>query len=109
MKVPPTLVSMKGAAPSIERSTWLSAARCSTASGWKLCEDAVDRRAVADIDLEMRVAVAVARLGQRFEIAGVGQLVDVGDRPVGVADDVADHGRADEARAAGDQDFITWF
>src|SRR5216684_1511380 len=26
---------MKGAAPSIERSTWLSAARCSTASGWK--------------------------------------------------------------------------
>ena len=73
--------------------------------GPEALQDVVDRLAVADIDLEMRVAVAVARLGQQFEIAGVGQLVDVGDGPIGVADDVADHGRADEARAAGDQDF----
>ena len=52
----------------------------------------------------MRVPVAVAGLGQRFEVAGVGELVDVRHRPVGVADDVTDDGRADEPRAAGDQD-----
>jgi hypothetical protein len=32
-KVPVTLVSTKAAAPSMERSTWLSAARCMITSG----------------------------------------------------------------------------
>ena len=72
--------------------------------GLDLVEDLVDRGAVADVDLEMGVPVAGARLGQRLQIAGVGELVDVGDMPVGVADDVADDRRADEPRAAGDQE-----
>ena len=33
-KVPTTLVCTNGPGPSIERSTWVSAARCITASGW---------------------------------------------------------------------------
>ena len=71
--------------------------------GLDLVEDLVDRGAVANVDLEMGVAVAGAGFGQRLEVAGIGELVDVGDLPVGVADDVADDRRPDEPRAAGDQ------
>ena len=51
VKVPTMLVSMKAAGPSIERSTWLSAARCMTTSGSKVGEDRPHPRAVADIGL----------------------------------------------------------
>ena len=66
-------------------------------------EDRIERGAVADIDLEMAVSVAGAGFGQGVEVAGIGQLVDVGDRPVGVADDVTDDSGADESGAAGDE------
>ncbi len=71
--------------------------------GPELGDDGVDGRAIADIDLVVAVAIAGLRLGERFQVTGVGQLVDVGDGPVGVADDVTHDGRADEAGAAGNQ------
>ena len=55
------LVSMKAAGPSIERSTWLSAARCITASGWCVAKMRVERAAVADVGLLEGVAVAASR------------------------------------------------
>jgi hypothetical protein len=71
--------------------------------GPELREDGVDRRAIADVDLVVAVPIAGSRLSERFEIARVGQLVDVGDGPVRVADDVTHDGRADEAGAAGNK------
>ncbi|MNF06536.1 hypothetical protein D3C80_2065050 [compost metagenome] len=40
---------------------------------------------------------------QRLEVAGVGQLVEVEHFVLGVADQVTDQRRADEASAAGDE------
>jgi hypothetical protein len=45
--------------------------------------------------------VGIASHGrQRFEIPGVGELVDIYDTVRGVVDNVPDHGRANEAGAA---------
>jgi hypothetical protein len=65
-------------------------------------EDRVDHGAVADVGLVVAMAVAGSGLGERFEVAGIGQLVDVRDLPVRGADDVANDGRADESGAARD-------
>ena len=70
--------------------------------GPHLAEDRVQRAAVADVRCVVAMAVAGARFGQRVEVAGVGQAVDIRHRPLGFADDVAHDGRADKARAAGD-------
>ena len=67
-----------------------------------IAENRVQRAAVADVRCVVAMAVAGARFGQRVEVAGVGQAVDIRHRPLGFADDVAHDGRADEARAAGD-------
>ena len=68
-----------------------------------LAEDGIEAGAVADIDLVVAMTVAHAGLAQRFEVAGIGELVDVGYAPIGIGHDVADHGRADETGAAGDE------
>src|SRR5690606_29076585 len=68
-------------------------------------ENAIQLGAVADIDLLKRVARAVAGFGQGFQVAGVGELVDVHHAIRRVANDVTDDRRADEAGAAGDEDF----
>ena len=51
-----------------------------------LAEDAGDLIGVADVDQLEPVAGAVGGLGERFEVAGVRQLVDVDDLVVGVPD-----------------------
>ena len=59
---------------------------------------------VADVGLDMEVAGVVQGALQRVLGGGVGHLVDVDDVVAGRADQVADHRRADEATAAGEQD-----
>ncbi|MNO03593.1 hypothetical protein D3C81_2243520 [compost metagenome] len=61
--------------------------------------------AVADIQLFEGVAWTGTDLGERLEVAGIGQLVDVDHAVAGVADEVTDDGRTDEAGAAGDENF----
>ena len=62
------------------------------------------RRGVGDVGADQDVAVVRPRLLQRVLGGGVGHLVDVDHHVVGVADQVADHGGADEPAAAGQQD-----
>jgi hypothetical protein len=70
-----------------------------------LTKNAVELDAVADIDVLEGVALAVADFGQGFEVAGVGELVEVDHAVGGVANDVTDNRRTDEAGAAGDKNF----
>ena len=76
-------------------------------------EDGVDRMllhdgehaaAVADVGLNERIARRAIDLRKRGEVGGVGELVDVDHRVLGVGDEMTTDGRADEAGAAGDQD-----
>ena len=101
--MPTTLVCTKGPGPSIERSTWVSAARCITASGWWVANTCAI--AAASV-MSARTSVwrgLVRAVLQRVLRGGVGHLVDVHDAGVAVAQQVADHGRADEAAPAGQQ------
>ena len=68
-----------------------------------LAEELVDERRVRDVALDEAEAI----LGQAVEggeVAGVGELVEHGDRVVGVRERVVDEVRADEAGAAGHED-----
>jgi len=56
---------------------------------------------VADVDLFESVAFAIAHFREAFEVAGVGEFVEVDHFVLGVLDDVADDGGAYEAGAAG--------
>ena len=57
---------------------------------------------VADVYLFEGVAFTVAHFCQAFEVAGVGEFVEVDHFVLGVLDDVANYGGAYEAGAAGD-------
>ncbi|CWO20839.1 Uncharacterised protein [Neisseria meningitidis] len=61
--------------------------------------------AVANIDLLKRIARMMGHRFQRFQIARVGQFVEVDDGILGVSDNMTDNGRTDKARAAGNKDF----
>ena len=73
--------------------------------GLVLGKDAVEFCAVANIDLLKRVARAGAALGQRGQVARVGQLIDIDDAVARVANDVAHQGGANKAGTAGNQEF----
>ncbi|GIW99730.1 MAG: hypothetical protein KatS3mg111_3063 [Pirellulaceae bacterium] len=49
----------------------------------------------------------IGDVGQRVQVAGIGQLVDVQDR-VALVDQVADQVRADKTGSPGDQDAALW-
>ena len=75
--VPTTLVWMNCAGPSIERSTWLSAARCMTTSGRKLRTTSRILPRVDDVRSNEDVSAECRRHGREVvEIAGIGQLVE---------------------------------
>ena len=74
-----------------------------------LCEYAVEFSAVANIHLLKSIARIIGYLGQRFQIAGISQLIDIDDRVLGVLDNMTDNGRTDKARAAGNKDFFHKF
>ena len=62
MLVPKQLVLTKSSGPAIERSTWLSAAKCTTAS-WPR-HRLLERARVADVALHERVARVVVDVAQ---------------------------------------------
>lgn len=62
--------------------------------GLVLGKDAVEFCAVANIDLLKRVARAGAALGQRGQVARVGQLIDIDDAVARVANDGEAPGRS---------------
>ena len=72
--------------------------------GLVLLEQLAQRRAIADALLLERVMRIGRGAGQRIEIGGIGQLVDIDDARMGVSQQMPDHRRADEAGAAGDED-----
>ena len=76
-KVPTILVWMNSPGPSIERSTWLSAARCITTSGENVGKEPPHRGRIDDVGtLEADSADLDGDRRERFQIAGIGQLVD---------------------------------
>ena len=58
---------------------------------------------VADVDAGEAIAGVVRGLRNRVQIRGVSQLVDIDDVGLGLVEQMPDHGRADEACAAGDE------
>ena len=77
--------------------------------GLVLCEYAVMLGAVANIHLLKSIARIIGYLGQRFQIAGISQLIDIDDVILGVLENMTENGRADKARAAGNKDFLHKF
>ena len=69
--------------------------------GLVLGEHAIQFGAVADVDLFEGIAGMIRHRSQRFQVARVGQLVQVHDRIARVANDMAHQGRADESGSAG--------
>ena len=101
MLVPKQFVVTKSSAPAIDRSTWLSAAKCTTAS--TPAHRVLERAGVADVALHERVARVVVDVLERGQVAGVGERVVHDDLVVGVGEDVAHVVGADEPGAAGDE------
>jgi hypothetical protein len=58
---------------------------------------------IDDIGLDELVAVVVLDAAQRFEIAGIGQLVEVQDLMSGIQDQVPYKRRADKTGTASDE------
>ena len=68
-----------------------------------LGKNARERRGVEDIRLLEDMARVFARRAQGFQIAGIGQLVEIDDSLAGFGDILADHGRSYESGTAGDE------
>ena len=66
-------------------------------------KDALHFVGVGDVGAHERIARIVRDRRERSQIAGVGELVDHADAMVGFANEMADDGRSDEARAPGDE------
>ena len=72
----------------------------------ELGEEPVHGGAIGDVGLREAVIRQVRDGTQALEVAGVGELVDVEHLDAEVAREMADDGRADEARAARDEDAL---
>jgi hypothetical protein len=90
---------MKSPGQSIDRSTWLSAARGMTMSGLNE-EERLQARALADIGLLYPVAVSARQRGEGGEISAINRPVDDADFVLRLANRLAHHRRADEAGAS---------
>ena len=100
--MPKTSVWMNSPGASIERSTWVSAAKLTIASN--AVEAPVDRVGVGDVRGD-QLDPGLIETPEVLDPACVGELVEHPHREVGVGlEPVADEGRADEAGAAGDED-----
>ncbi|MNE91597.1 hypothetical protein D3C80_1892300 [compost metagenome] len=60
-------------------------------SGAELGEHLVQSGCIADIHMVEAVPGRAVHVGQRLQIAGIGELVEVGDLVSGVLDQVANH------------------
>ena len=97
---------MKVPGPSIERSTWLSAAKMHHDIGSELAEDGGDRRRVAYIAFDELEARVIGDRIERGQIARISQLVVDAHAMRGFADDAANDRGADKASAARDQNSL---
>jgi hypothetical protein len=66
-------------------------------------EKRIQGRPIADVGAAEDVARMVDQVGQRFQVAGVGQFVDIHHLPVRLVEQQAHQCRADETGAAGDE------
>jgi hypothetical protein len=66
-------------------------------------EDRGHQSGVADVALDEAIATVGGDGLERRQIGGIGQRIEIDHAVCRVADQVAAHGRADEARAAGDE------
>ncbi|MCY1536252.1 hypothetical protein D9M68_717000 [compost metagenome] len=71
--------------------------------GAELGKHLVQRGCITNIHLVEAIAGRAIYIGQRLQIAGIGEFVEVGDLVIGVLDQVTNHCRSDEAGAAGDE------
>ena len=105
--MPTTLVITKSAAPRIERSTWLSAAKWTTASTSPISRSTRPRS--QDVALHERAArLVLAHGGEVLDVARVGELVEHHDLVgLGTAPGAGEHGAhvvaADEPGTTGHQ------
>ena len=103
--MPTTLVSTNAAGPSIERSTWVSAARCMIASGCSSARIRAICSPVANVGVIEAMLRRVFDFTQRFETARVSELVDV-DHGIAARHEVPHDRAADKPGAARDHDPI---
>ncbi len=68
-----------------------------------LGEQAADLGGVADVHFFKGITRVAGDAGDRIEVAGIGQAIDVDYPVIGVGDQVADDGGTDETGAAGDE------
>ena len=73
------LVSTNAAGPRIERSTWLSAAKWTTASRPVLAQQTGDQRPVQNRAVNKRVRRIALQRGEVVDVAGIGQRVEIHD------------------------------
>ena len=72
-----------------------------------LLEQAVDEFRIHDVALHETVVRLLVNVGQVFEIACVGELVEIVNFHIGVlVDEKSDHMGTDEAGTAGNEDFF---
>ena len=71
--------------------------------GLEAREHGADGGLVDDIGLDELIAAVGRDAGQRLQVAGVGQFVQVEHFVLGVLNQVADQGRADETGTTGDK------
>ena len=60
---------------------------------------------IADVELDKTVARIIRHRGQRFQVAGIGQLIQVHHLDAFVRHQRTHHRRPDKARSPGDDDF----
>ncbi len=61
--------------------------------------------AIADIDLLKRMTLACRYIGQGFQIASIGEFIEVDNGILGITDDMAHDSRADKTSATGSENF----
>ena len=60
---------------------------------------------VADIHLLKRITLACRCIGQGFQIARIGEFIEIDNGILSIMDDMAYHGRADKACATSNENF----
>ena len=70
----------------------------------KFSQGLADGCTVGNVGLHEAIAGMIGNTGQRLEVAGIGQLVEVKHLMLGVIQQMTNQCRANKAGAAGDQD-----
>ena len=99
--MPTACVVTNASGSAIERSTWVSAAKLTTASQPSIA--AATASGVLDAGVHEGVAGAVAHVGEVLLAPGVGELVEHHDLVAVLGQPLADEVRADEAGPAADE------